>query len=197
MTAKILELADALVGELNGHSFGIPFVAERGYLPTFELTELDSLDRHLAELERTDRGELGTKQCRVDVDRHGALASGDIIRWRLANRGELDEATPMELEHEAAAHHVAESAVGLAPVPRLAEELRERAPAGAAATVYKQARQRALNAFERSYVLELLKAHDGNVTSAAQAAGITRNYLHKMMKRHGVVRRVVATRDAS
>jgi len=35
-------------------------------------------------------------------------------------------------------------------------------------------------------VVSLLGAHDGNVTDAAQAAGIGRVYLHKLMRRHGV-----------
>jgi DNA-binding NtrC family response regulator len=60
---------------------------------------------------------------------------------------------------------------------------------------FKEARKHAVDAFERSFVLELLEQHAGNVTHAAQAAGITRNYLHKMMKRHGIVRRVVAAAD--
>ena len=43
MAADILNLADAIVADLNGHSFSQPFTAERGYLPTFELPELGDL----------------------------------------------------------------------------------------------------------------------------------------------------------
>ncbi len=48
------------------------------------------------------------------------------------------------------------------------------------------ARQRALDAFERAYLVELLRVHDGKTTRAAEAAGIGRVYLYKLLKRHGL-----------
>ncbi len=53
---------------------------------------------------------------------------------------------------------------------------------------WADARTRALDAFERAYVEALLKAHDGNVTRAASAAGIDRAYLHRLMRRARVGR---------
>lgn len=41
--AEILHLADAVTRELNAHRFAEPFRAERGYLPTYDLAELDQL----------------------------------------------------------------------------------------------------------------------------------------------------------
>ena len=63
--------------------------------------------------------------------------------------------------------------------------------AGAAGAVdpdveYAEARTRALEAFERAYVRELLNAHGGRVSAAARAAGIGRVYLYRLMRRHGV-----------
>ena len=63
--------------------------------------------------------------------------------------------------------------------------------AGAAGAVdpdveYAEARSRALEAFERAYVRELLNAHGGRVSAAARAAGIGRVYLYRLMRRHGV-----------
>jgi DNA-binding NtrC family response regulator len=50
---------------------------------------------------------------------------------------------------------------------------------------YAEARRRALAAFERAYASALLERH-GSVAAAARAAGITRVYLHRLLRRHGV-----------
>ena len=42
------------------------------------------------------------------------------------------------------------------------------------------------DAFERAYLASLLERHAGNVTRAAEAAGVDRTYLHRLMRRHGV-----------
>ncbi len=49
---------------------------------------------------------------------------------------------------------------------------------------YAEARRRALDAFERTYVADLLARHGGNVSRAAEAAGIDRVYVYKLLKRH-------------
>ncbi len=51
---------------------------------------------------------------------------------------------------------------------------------------YEEAREAAIAAFEQRYLKFLLKAHAGNVTSAAQEAGLTRQYFHRMMQRYGI-----------
>ncbi len=51
---------------------------------------------------------------------------------------------------------------------------------------YAQARRRALDAFERTYVRELLALHNGKVSPAATAAEVDRVYLYKLARRHGV-----------
>jgi two-component system response regulator GlrR len=53
-----------------------------------------------------------------------------------------------------------------------------------ASVPYAEARRRALDAFERAYVSDLLARHGGNVSRAATAAGIDRVYLYKLLKRH-------------
>ena len=40
----------------------------------------------------------------------------------------------------------------------------------------------ARNAFEKRYILQCLKAHQGNITRTAQALGIERTYLHKKIR---------------
>jgi DNA-binding NtrC family response regulator len=61
-------------------------------------------------------------------------------------------------------------------------------PAGNDDLPYKEARGLAIAGFERRYVRQLLKAHDGNVSSAARAAGIDRNYLYRLMKRYDIAK---------
>jgi transcriptional regulator with GAF, ATPase, and Fis domain len=51
---------------------------------------------------------------------------------------------------------------------------------------YAEARRRALDDFERRYASALLALHQGKVTAAAQAAGIDRVYLHRLLRRHGI-----------
>ncbi len=59
MVAEIINLADAIVTDLNGHSFSQPFTAERGYLPTFELPELGTLQ--VTVVPKEDDGKLDTR----------------------------------------------------------------------------------------------------------------------------------------
>jgi len=40
--------------------------------------------------------------------------------------------------------------------------------------------------FERKYVEAILDAHDGNVSSAARAAGVDRGWIYQLMRRHGL-----------
>ncbi len=51
---------------------------------------------------------------------------------------------------------------------------------------YETERERALAAFERNFVTALLERHGNNVTRAAEAAGIGRVHLHRLIKRHGI-----------
>lgn len=60
MTAQILTLADEVVTRLNSHGFGRPFTAERGYLPTFELPDLNVL--RVTVVPKEDQGRLDTRR---------------------------------------------------------------------------------------------------------------------------------------
>jgi transcriptional regulator with GAF, ATPase, and Fis domain len=53
---------------------------------------------------------------------------------------------------------------------------------------YALARRRAIEAFERDYVRELIALHGGKITEAAASAELDRVYLHKLARRHGVKR---------
>ena len=62
--------------------------------------------------------------------------------------------------------------------PRLTEDM--------IALPYKELRERILNQIERAYVEALLSRHTGNVSAAADAAGLNRTYLHRLIRRHGL-----------
>jgi len=51
---------------------------------------------------------------------------------------------------------------------------------------YREARDAAIAAFERNYVVDLLARYEGNVSAAARAVHMDRVYLHRMMRRHGI-----------
>lgn len=49
---------------------------------------------------------------------------------------------------------------------------------------FKEGRDAVLEDFERGYLQQLLREHDGNVSQAARAAGVHRNILHRLLARH-------------
>jgi two-component system, NtrC family, response regulator GlrR len=53
-------------------------------------------------------------------------------------------------------------------------------------TPFPQARDRALADFERAYVAAILQRAGGDVAAAARAAGVSRVYLYRLMKRHAI-----------
>jgi len=63
------------------------------------------------------------------------------------------------------------------------------APGGGAAgalTNFHEAKEQLVSAWERDFVLSLLKRAGGNVSRAAREAGMDRVYLHRLMKKHGL-----------
>ena len=51
---------------------------------------------------------------------------------------------------------------------------------------FAASKQRAVQAFERKYLIALMQRADGNVSRAAQLSGTERRQLGKMLKRHGI-----------
>jgi DNA-binding NtrC family response regulator len=65
-------------------------------------------------------------------------------------------------------------------------------PGGGAAPTsvedFHTTREKAIAAFEKSYLSSLLERHGGNASAAAREAGIARSYLYKMLDAHGLKR---------
>jgi DNA-binding NtrC family response regulator len=53
---------------------------------------------------------------------------------------------------------------------------------------FREVKQEVIDAFERTYLTELLRAHHGNLAQAARAAGMDRKNLWALVERHGVDR---------
>ena len=51
---------------------------------------------------------------------------------------------------------------------------------------FKEAKGALVEAFEREYITALLERHKGNISRAAQDAGIDRNYIHRLVKKYGL-----------
>lgn len=57
--ADIIDVAEAIVADLNAASFSQPLSAERGYLPTFDLQEMNELK--VTVVPKEDDGKLDTR----------------------------------------------------------------------------------------------------------------------------------------
>jgi DNA-binding NtrC family response regulator len=62
-------------------------------------------------------------------------------------------------------------------------EALELAPLADRSVPYEEGKRRAIEQFQRRYVETLLAEHDHNISAAAQAAGMTRAALHRIIRR--------------
>jgi len=51
---------------------------------------------------------------------------------------------------------------------------------------FKDAKEEWISSFERDYILELLRRHQGNISQASREADIDRKYFRKLMVKHGI-----------
>jgi transcriptional regulator with GAF, ATPase, and Fis domain len=51
---------------------------------------------------------------------------------------------------------------------------------------FKHAKAQVLERFEREYLLNLLRAHGGNLTRAAKQGGLVRHHLRELCRKHGI-----------
>ncbi len=59
-------------------------------------------------------------------------------------------------------------------------------PAAGPDLPFKEAKEQLVVAFERAYVERLMQKHDGNISAASREADIDRNYLYRLLKKHGL-----------
>jgi DNA-binding NtrC family response regulator len=51
---------------------------------------------------------------------------------------------------------------------------------------FREAKERAIQYFHSRYIRRLLEQYGGNISRAAEAAGIQRQYLHRLIKEAGI-----------
>ena len=51
---------------------------------------------------------------------------------------------------------------------------------------FKGVKQKLVQSFERNFLVELLKRHDGHMSRAAREAGVDRKTMERMVKKHGL-----------
>jgi DNA-binding NtrC family response regulator len=71
----------------------------------------------------------------------------------------------------------------------------ERAPDPASAT-FADAKRKAVEGFERAFLLRALRAHGGNVSRTAEAIGMVRQSLQQKMRELGLREELAAAPDA-
>lgn len=71
-------------------------------------------------------------------------------------------------------------------LPERLLNLTEREALQPEAASFKQAKQQAVEAFEREFLLGLLKRNDGHMSRAAREAGVDRKTIERMVKKHGL-----------
>lgn len=87
---------------------------------------------------------------------------------------------------ERAAVLVDGATVMTAHLPDRLRTLAEKDPAHSEAASFKQAKQQAVESFERTFLMDLLKRNDGHMSRAAREAGVDRKTIERMVKKHGL-----------
>ncbi|MBL8036545.1 MAG: sigma-54-dependent Fis family transcriptional regulator [Nitrospira sp.] len=73
-----------------------------------------------------------------------------------------------------------------AHLPERLLSLAERDTLQQESTSFKQAKQQAVESFERSFLVDLLRRNDGHMGRAAREAGVDRKTIERMVKKHGL-----------
>jgi DNA-binding NtrC family response regulator len=122
------------------------------------------------------------------------LPAGELAR--LAARGYEGNVRALRIALEGA---IAVGATARESRPPLSSNAKSAAPTGSTAEApiaslarglanlsYREAKERVLEEFERAYVAELLARYGGNVSRAAESAGLDRNHLTRLARKHGL-----------
>ena len=105
---------------------------------------------------------------------------GNVRELRNALERAVAFADGVELSaHDLPAELTGRPGAGDGPVPALSDTARLKLP-------FKDAKDRILASFEREYVLELLRRHGMNVSSAAREAGLDRRHIYRLLDKHGI-----------
>ena len=71
-------------------------------------------------------------------------------------------------------------------LPDRLQALADRDSVPAESASFKQAKQQAVESFERNFLIDLLKRNEGHMSNAAREAGVDRKTIERMVKKHGL-----------
>jgi len=71
-------------------------------------------------------------------------------------------------------------------LPDRLQALADKDSAPAEGGSFKQAKQQAVEAFERNFLMDLLRRNEGHMSRAAREAGVDRKTIERMVKKHGL-----------
>jgi pSer/pThr/pTyr-binding forkhead associated (FHA) protein len=81
-----------------------------------------------------------------------------------------------------------DTSAGAGPIPNLAMPPTSSDPSADLVHLpYKEARELALNAFERTYLAAAFTRNDHNLSRTAEDIGLTRHYLRRLLREHGLI----------
>jgi DNA-binding NtrC family response regulator len=147
----------------------IPVLVEHFLKDANEMSDREDVEVGYKTMEKLKRHRWpgNVRELKNFVERAVLLTTGDTIETRF-----LDAADPVPSEPEAAE----ESAGSMATMA-----IEENLP-------FKDAKNRLIEEFERSYWRELLRRTDGNVSEAARIAGVHRKSVEYILKKHDISR---------
>ena len=147
----------------------IPMLVQHFLAEANEMTGREDVEVSYKTMEKLKRHRWpgNVRELKNFVERAVLLTQGDQIETRFLD---IDDPTPSEPE---VAKQSASSMADLA--------IRENLP-------FKDAKNRLIEEFERTYWRELLGRTDGNVSEAARIAGVHRKSVEYILKKHGISR---------
>ncbi len=118
------------------------------------------------------------------IEIEGTIAEALLAYSWPGNVRELRNAIERAI-HLGAAHAIPMVSSGEVAAPKSGEQ-RPLPAEDAPDLPFKQAKEQIVVTFEHAYVRRLMDRHGGNISAAARDAGIDRNYLYRLLKKHGL-----------
>ena len=74
----------------------------------------------------------------------------------------------------------------LGPAPTAPATIGTDYPGVSAPLPFKEAKAQLLESFERAYVVSLIRRNNGNISQAAESAGLSRKHLYSLIQKTGI-----------
>ncbi len=129
-------------------------------------------------LEEIGQGDFNVPQAIMD-QLFGHAWPGNVRELRnVVQRGLALATAPVPSLQDNGLHRAAADPLEPEPSGGISEQMLE--------MPFKEAKGLLVESFEKEYLQNLLQRHQGNISRAAQEAGIDRNYIHRLVKRYNI-----------